>query len=94
MTVLSQSGYRHGLNLPASSSILLLKRTLLTSWPSGLGEAPAQESQIRLIHAGKILMDSVTIEALGTTAVVHISIRPESAQHDTQDKKTSCCSIS
>ena len=97
LSILSQSGHRHIITLPETSTIAALKSTLLESWPLEFNEQPTQADQIRLICAGKVLHDSQVVSSLGDgrKVVVHISVRPENtaSPKEADKKKSSCCTV-
>lgn len=99
--LLAQNGHRHTLTSTEGSSIASCKQSLFDAWSPELGTPPTSPSQIRLIHAGKVLDDASPIAALGIpSAVVHISVRPASAEdlnkakHGVLGKSGGCCIVS
>lgn len=100
LVLLLQTGQRTVLPCHANQSISTVKSSLLQTWPHEFGDTPMNAAQIRLIHGGKLLLDSQALVDLAVdsdTVVMHISVRPHSVPEVSgvkQDKKGRCCVVS
>lgn len=71
-----------------------LRKSLFKSWRDDWGTSPAGVANIRLIHLGKVLEDSQTLEQCGLVPtnsinVVHLSVKPESFELESSSKAKS-----
>uniref|UniRef100_A0A060T4Z0 ARAD1C01804p n=1 Tax=Blastobotrys adeninivorans TaxID=409370 RepID=A0A060T4Z0_BLAAD len=71
-----------------------LRKSLFKSWRDDWGTSPAGVANIRLIHLGKVLEDSQTLEECGLVPtnsinVVHLSVKPESFELESSSKAKS-----
>jgi hypothetical protein len=68
-----------------------LRGSLFNDWQESWGNPPANATNIRLIHLGKILEDDQTLTNCGISHdnphnVVHMSVKPESFELDSSSK--------
>jgi hypothetical protein len=94
-TIVLDSDYitHHSLHVskPEWITIQSLKDGLFNSWKDEWGNLPPSTQNIRLIHLGKILEESQTLEDCGITPlsvhnVIHLTVKPESFELEAPTK--------
>ncbi|KAK9678128.1 hypothetical protein RND81_11G189700 [Saponaria officinalis] len=93
---------------PPSSSVALLKDTILANWPKDIKLAPKSANDIKIVSGGKILENSRTVgqcrmpfdDLEKAVITMHVVVQPSVTKSKTEkkihdsDKKSICsCSI-